>query len=150
MTTIDDDSTGYMQEFDDESNAVPEPIVSTVDVRVIDTLTQRVAPQYAGCMTYPIAQNGAAGPTGMQQVTQLLQRRVHRYKAQFQITLGAATSIVFNSKPDPLTATPPQGFSVGVGQTLPEWESQQPLYATAIGGANASVAVMDQAYGEQG
>ena len=145
----DTDPAGYMQEFD-EVEPVPEPILSTVDVRIVDTLTQRVAPQFASCTTFPIAQNGAAGPTGQQQVTQLLQRRLHRFKAKFQFTLGTATSLVFNSKPDPLTAVPPQGLILIAGQVMPDWESQQPLYATAIGGGNATVSVVDEAYGEQG
>lgn len=58
----------------------------------------------------------------------------------------AATSIVYNSRPDSLTGPNPQG---GVITTFPfqiEWENQQPLYACAVGGGPVSAIVQDEQY----
>jgi hypothetical protein len=68
------------------------------------------------------------------------------------ITLSVNTTtgstIVFNSKLDPLTNPTPTGFNISSTGPLPDWESQQPLYAIAIGGT-AVVSVIDESYGER-
>jgi len=62
---------------------------------------------------------------------------------------SALGSIVINSRLDPLQGANPQGATYGVaGQQFLTWESQQPVYAVAIGG-NAIVSVLDEAYAER-
>jgi hypothetical protein len=57
-------------------------------------------------------------------------------------------TIMLNSKLDPLQGASPQGFTVAVTGSLPDWETQQPLYAIGIGGTGA-ISVWDEAYAER-
>jgi len=91
-----------------------------------------------------------AGQSGTGQPAQLLTRRIRRRKAKILVcVMGGATSIVFNSKLDPLTNPLPQGFTVTTPTSLPfllpEWENQQPLYAIGVGGT-PTISVIDEAY----
>jgi hypothetical protein len=57
-------------------------------------------------------------------------------------------AIIVNSKLDPLQGASPQGATYSnLGQFL-TWESQQPVYAIALGGV-AIVSVLDEAYAER-
>jgi len=59
---------------------------------------------------------------------------------------GGATGIMFASRQDFLAnANNPQGFLVTSAPKDFKWESQQPLYAAAIGGGPITVSVIDQA-----
>lgn len=60
-------------------------------------------------------------------------------------TTGGASSVVFNSRLDALTI--PQGLTYSAVGNLPDWESQQPLYAIAVGGS-VTIAVLDESYAE--
>jgi hypothetical protein len=113
-------------------------------------VTQRNAPEYGACMTWPVGQAGTAP-----QATQVLQRRIKRFKAKLSVTaVSGATAIVINSKADALNGNPgnPQGatyfVAAGANFNLPDWESQQPLYAIAIGGT-LNLTVIDEAYAER-
>lgn len=133
-------STGYVEDEPQvyEGNAyVAEPIP-------VKEMTESAAPEYGACMTWPIPQTTAGTPV------QILTRRLRRHKAKLIVTaLGGATSVVFNSVIDRLQGATPQGFTVSVVGFLPDWESQQPLYAIAIGGGPASISVLDETYAER-
>jgi len=118
----------------------------TLPVKIVDSEAERVSPEFASFITWTVPQAGTG--SGVYPYIQILQRRIHRYKAKFNVNLGAATALVFNSKPDQLTLPTPVGFTVSAGESMPDYDSQQPLYVTAIGGANATLSVMDEAYGE--
>lgn len=63
-------------------------------------------------------------------------------------TIGSG-SIVINSKLDPLQGASPQGATYSVLNTqFLEWDSQQPIYAIAIGGI-ATISVVDEAYADR-
>jgi hypothetical protein len=132
-------SEGYMQdepqEYDGESYlGEPIPVVS---------LDEQAAPEYSGCMTWTVPQAGIGTPV------QILQRRIRRYEAKLILTtLTGATGVVLNSKLDPLQGASPQGATLVATGNLPGWESQQPLYAIAIGGT-AVIACWDEAYAER-
>lgn len=131
------------QDWDEEG--IEEQQVNAIPVHVVATDSERVAPQYASCMTYPIPQAGTANGT-LPCYTQILPRRQNRYKAKFQVVLDSgATAVIVNSNEAPLTNPTPQG---GTFTILPEWESEQPLYAVAIGGT-ATISVIDETYGQQ-
>jgi hypothetical protein len=100
--------------------------------------TVRRPPEFGSCMTWAVPQVGIGTPV------QILQRQAGRFKAKLIVT-NAGTSIVFNSKLDPLQGANPQGFTVTAIGALPDWESQQPLYAIATG-AGGSVSVWDETY----
>jgi hypothetical protein len=108
------------------------------------SLTEESAPEFGSCMTWSIPQNTAGLPV------QMLNRRTRRAQAKLFITaMGGATSVVLNSKLDPLQGANPQGaIFLAVGR-LPDWETQQPLYAIAIGGGPVTIAVFDDSYAER-
>ena len=63
--------------------------------------------------------------------------------------LTQSATIIVNSNPNALSGSNPQGFTVPGGFTSGlEWNSQQPLYAIAIGIAS-SVSVIDESYAER-
>jgi hypothetical protein len=112
----------------------PIPVVS---------VTENFCAEFGACMTWPVGQAGVAPPT------QILTRRTRRSQAKITITaLSGATSVVFNSKLDPLTNPTPTGATYLAAGRLPDWESQQPLYAIAIGGT-ATVVIQDETYAER-
>lgn len=58
-------------------------------------------------------------------------------------------TVVVNSKIDPLQGANPQGATyAAAGTQFLEWDTQQPLYAIAIGGA-AVISSVDEAFGER-
>lgn len=113
-------------------------------VPVIDLATRRT-PEKVSCMTWPIPQSTVGTPV------QILQRRLRRYKAKITIVSvnPVTTTVLFNSKLDPLQGSNPQGatYSPGtiVDSFLPDWETEQPCYCIAVGGT-AVVTVQDEAY----
>src|SRR5215472_3788435 len=109
-------------------------------VPVVD-ISERHTPELSSCMTWSIPQNTTGQPV------QILQRTIKRFKAKITITaLGGATSVVFSQTLPNIQAIPPVGCAYTAVGTLPDWESQQPLYVTAVGGGPASVAVQDERY----
>jgi len=131
---------GYIE---DEPQVYEGAAYAAEPIRVVE-VSQRAAPEYGACMTWPIPQTTAGTPV------QILTRRLRRHKAKLTITaLGGATSVVFNSVIDRLQGATPQGFTAIVVGNLPDWESQQPLYAIAIGGGPASISVLDETYAER-
>lgn len=144
----------YISEDSDEwdEEALPDQQVNAVPVHVVATETELVAPQFGNFMTWVIPQFGAS--QGSQPVyVQILQKRQNRFKAKFAFALGSATSIAIATDPSklPTSATPTTGsyFLLTAGMTMPDWDSERPLYALAIGGANATISVMDESYGQQ-
>lgn len=57
----------------------------------------------------------------------------------------ATSPVYLNSKPDPLSNNPPQGFIMPPGQFM-DWESQQPVYAICVGNNAQVVSVQDLTY----
>jgi hypothetical protein len=60
------------------------------------------------------------------------------------LELTQTTTILINSKPDPLTLSVPQGVTLPNSFEI-DWESQQPCYAISLGGS-ASLSVIDESY----
>ena len=105
--------------------------------------TNNAAPEYGACMTWTIPQAGTGQPI------QILTRRLRRFKAKLIVTtLSGATSVVFNSVIDRVQGAVPQGLTVTAVGFLPDWESQQPLYAIAIGGT-ATITILDESYADR-
>jgi hypothetical protein len=131
---------GYIE---DEPQVYEGNSYAAEPVRVTE-VSERAAPEYGATMTWLIPQTTAGTPV------QILTRRLRRHKAKLIITgLGGATSVVFSSVIDRLQGATPQGFTVNVVGALPDWESQQPLYAIAVGGGPASISIIDESYAER-
>jgi hypothetical protein len=131
---------GYVE---DEPQIYEGNAYAAEPVRVTE-VSERAAPEYGSCMTWPIPQTTTGTPV------LILNRRLRRHKAKLNITaLGGATSVVFNSVIDRLQGATPQGYTISVVGVLPDWESQQPLYAIAVGGGPASISVIDESYAER-
>jgi hypothetical protein len=134
----------------DDEEANYDQQVNAVAVKVVATNSERVAPQFANLQTWTIQQLGVA--QGSQPpYTQILQKRQGRYKAKFSVALGTATAIWLATDPNKLTGTAvPTGFLITAsGNSIPDYDSERPLYAIAVGGANATISVMDESYGQQ-
>ena len=118
-------------------------------IPVIDQ-SERHTPELASCMTWSIPATG-----GTNQPVQILQRTQHRFKAKITIAnLNGASSVLFSQTLAALQGTIasiPAGVATyqAIG-SIPEWESQQPLYCIAIGGAGAIVSVIDERYLSEG
>lgn len=123
------------QEYTGESWAgAPIPVV---------TVGERVAPNYGSCMTWLIPQAGVGQPV------QILTRRLRRHKAKLiLVSLTGATQVIFNAVIDRVQGITPQGFTMIAAGPMPDWESQQPLYAIAIGGT-ALISLWDESYAER-
>jgi hypothetical protein len=132
--------TGYIEEGAQvyEGAAVLEQPIPVVSI------TENYAPEYGSCMTWSIPQTTAGTPV------QILTRRTRRAQAKLFITaMGGATSVVLNSRIDPLQGATPQGATFIAAGRLPDWENQQPLYAIAVGGGPVSITVFDDTYAER-
>jgi hypothetical protein len=135
---VHEEYTGGLPLVYTAGGAQPIEAVPVVDV------SERRTPETVSCMTWLVPQVGVGQPV------QILQRRIHRFKAKITIaSWGTATSIVFNSRLDPVQGASPQGatYAGTTMQFLPDWESQKPCYAIAIGGGPVQVTVQDEAYG---
>jgi hypothetical protein len=133
---------GYIQ---DEPQEYPGATHLEQPIPVV-SLTENLAPEYGACMTWSVPQAGV----GTNQPVQLLTRRIRRSQAKLFITaLGGATSVVLNSKLDPLQGLTPQGAVFLTIGRLPDWENQQPLWAIALGGGPVTIAVFDDSYAER-
>jgi hypothetical protein len=100
----------------------------------------RAPPEFGSCMTWVIPQVGQGQPV------QILQRQPQRFKAKW-IVAGPAgnVGVVLNSKLDPLQGASPQGITITVQGSQPDWESQQPLYAIATT-AGVTISIWDETY----
>lgn len=119
-----------------------------IPVRIMSSETQREAPEFCGWGTVTIGQAGTV--TNPPYCTSILNRRIRRFKAKFgPVAFGTGcTAVIFNNKPDPLTnPTNPSGWIMtATGQTLPDYDAEQPLYAIALGGV-ATMSYFDESYG---
>ena len=133
-------SDGYLE---DEPQIYEGAAAEMEPIPVVE-MSETVAPEYGACMTWTV------GPAATSTPTQIFQRRIRRHKGKLVITsLSGATAIVVNSNRDALTQPTPVGASFVATGSLPDWESQQPLYAVAIGGTGATIACWDEAYAER-
>jgi hypothetical protein len=105
--------------------------------------TDNAAPEYGGCLTWVVPQAGVGTPIP------IFNRRLRRFKGKLSVVaLGGATSVVFNSVIDRLQGATPQGYTVLAVGALPDWESQQPLYAIGVGGT-PTVSCIDESYADR-
>jgi hypothetical protein len=117
-----------------------------VHVKVVDTASERVAPEFTGMATWVVQQAGSGNPT------QLLQRNYHRYKAKMVWTIPASTTVWLDNKPDSLSnPVPPATKASFTGPlaswVMPEYDGQQSLYAVFTGTGPVTVTVIDESYG---
>jgi hypothetical protein len=117
-----------------------------VHVKVVDAQTQRDAPEFTGWDTWTIVQAGS-GPA-----TQLCQHRYHRYKAKIIWNIPATTTVWLDNKPDAITnpvppATKAQLTGPLTNWVMPDYDGQQPLYATFTGTGPVTAMVIDESYG---
>jgi hypothetical protein len=113
----------------------PIPVVS---------LTENYAPEFGGCMTWPLPVQGTNPPI------QILSRRTRRHKGKIEINFTVPGTVILNSRLDALSNG--QGYVVAVPvaglYSFHDWESQQPLYAVAsVAGITAMV--LDESYAER-
>src|SRR5215831_3929241 len=102
--------TGYIQ---DEPQVYEGAAAEQQPIPVV-SITENYAPEYGACMTWSVPQTTAGTPV------QLLTRRTRRAQAKLFITaLGGATSVVLNSKLDPLQGASPQGMAFSAVGRLP-------------------------------
>lgn len=136
------------QERADQDNTMPvqgETPEHPVHVKVTDTQSQRVAPEYTAWQTMSVVQAG----TGV--ATQICPHRYHRYKAKMMWTIPASTVVYLDNKPDALSGpTPPPSVAQLTGPItawMPDYDGQQALYAVYTGTGPVAVTVMDESYG---
>lgn len=142
---------GAQDQYVPEEEAFQEEV--GIPVRVIDKPHERESPEFVGWYTVQIGQAGQV--SGWPYCTQILQRRLRRYKAKFgPVQFGTGcTAVIFASKPDGLsnpniTAAFFNGWVVNAsGQILPDYDGEKPVYAIAIGGV-ATISLFDESYGD--
>lgn len=116
-------------------------------VSVVATETENVAPEFAGWQTWLPILAGSGNPT------QLLQRRIKRFKAYMIFTIPASTTVYLNHRPDELSNPVPPSTTAQLTGPLtayvfPNYEAQLPVYAVYTGTGPVSVLVLDESYGE--
>jgi hypothetical protein len=115
-----------------------------IHVKVVDTQSQSVAPEFAALAT---VQPVAAG----QVPTQLIPHRYHRYKTKFTWTIPTGFTVWIATKPDSISSPtpPPTVYQLAPGQNQPDYDGQQPLYAVYTGNGTGlpQVSIMDESYG---
>jgi len=117
-----------------------------VHVKVVDVASQRVAPEFTGWDTWTIVQAGTGPPT------QLCQHRYHRYKAKIIWNIPAATTVWLDNTPNGISnpvppATKAQLTGPLTAWVMPDYDGQQPLYATWTGTGPVTAVVIDESYG---
>lgn len=129
------------EEYEEAMTEQLQPLV--VPVRVVESESKRVPPEFAGMMTWPVPQ--APSYVG------IVQRSYERYKAKFIVNFPGAGTLYMNTKIDPLTNPTPQGFSLtvaaGGNASLPDYDCQQALYVCGSI-AGITIAVMDERFGK--
>ena len=113
-----------------------------VPVRVIHSEEERVSPEFAGMMIWPVPQSPG--------YVQVATRCRTRYKLKWWINFPGAGTVTINTKIDPLTNPGPQGAQIAATAAgvvpLPEYDAQQPVYVTAsITGV--TISTIDERYG---
>lgn len=116
-------------------------------VSVVATETENVAPEFAGWATWLPILAGSGNPT------QLLQRRIKRFKAYMIFTIPANTTLYLANTPNPLANPVPPSTTASLtgpltGYVFPNYEAQQPVYAVYTGTGPVSALVLDESYGE--
>jgi hypothetical protein len=107
-----------MTDFIDEAESVLEdtglPVRSrALPVHIVSSESERVSPEFCGTMTWPVPQANTG--TGLQASTQIVTRRIFRYKAKLLVIPGTGcTAIVLNNIADRLTLPTPQGYTAPV------------------------------------
>jgi hypothetical protein len=135
-------------DFDGEGEAFESEMTSqlapeVVPVRVIETLTENVPPEFAGMMTWNIPQSPG--------YIQVAGRSYERYKLKWWINFPGAGTVTLNTKIDPLTNPYPQGAAITAAAAgmvpIPEYDAQQPVYATASI-AGVTISTVDERFGK--
>jgi hypothetical protein len=112
-----------------EQNATPW-FPEAIPVRVVATETETVSPESASWMSYQIAGLAAITGIGGLRPTQICTHKYHRYKAKFLWTIpNNVTVYLANNETALMSNALGFAFSLVSGQVLPDYDSQQPLYA---------------------
>ena len=141
--------------YEDEEGAYQEQVqgpdewshIHPIPVRIVRTETLKVAPAFSSWTTYTITP-AIAGV--VPQPVMICPHRYHREKAKFLVTFAAASSskLYLARTQDYLSsAAVANAFVVSLGQFIPEYEGQQPIWAIVIGPDPVIVSVLDQGYG---
>jgi len=112
----------------------------------VTNMSERRTPELASTMTWAIPQAGVGLPV------QILQRTVHRFKAKLTINSLSGGGMVFSNVIDRLQGASVQGATYSPTAfpfSLPDWESQQPLYAICTTGTG-TVSVQDERFLQAG
>ena len=130
-----------------------------ISVKVVASETESVAPEFASCMTYPIPYGLTNQGQNNMSYVQIVPRNYHRSRSKMTLQQNSAVNysvLVINTNADALTGPNPQGWTLVMSAfmtfSLPDYDGQQPLYATVApysnAGAIVTVSVIDQLYGK--
>lgn len=107
-------------------------------------MQENAAPEFGSCMTWVVPVQGVGQPL------QIAQRRVKRSECKIQFNFTQPGTIIVNSKLEGVANGQGYVFTTPVAGlfTMPDWESQQPIYAIAsVTGITALV--LDESYGDR-
>lgn len=124
-------------EYDWDEEAAEETPPGLFRSSVVETNTEVQAPEFCSWTSFNVPLFPA--------YVQVLQRRYHRYKAKFAVTVPATTILLISNDQSKLNSA--TSFQLVAGQTLPDYDAQQPVYMSFTGTGPVVVSVMDEAYG---
>lgn len=133
---------GWEDADQSQDQGAPTWFPEAIPVKITETLTENVAPEATSWLTFPIALAPNAAGTGTQQPTQLCPHRYHRYKAKFICNIPGGVTVYLSRVIDYLmSGALANQFTLTTGQTLPDYDGQQAVYAVYVAIAIAQPAV---------
>jgi hypothetical protein len=122
--------------------------IQPIPVRVMFNETEVLAPAFSSWTSFVIQPFGSGQAV---RPTRICPHRYHREKAKFLVTFAAAsTSKLYLARTEDYLSSlsVANAFLVTLGQNIPEYEGQQPVYAIVVGPDPITVSVLDQGHGE--
>jgi hypothetical protein len=112
-----------------------------VPVEIVNTVSKNLAPDSTAWNTFPIPQ----APNSVQ----ICPHRYQRYKAKFNVTIAANTTLLLAKTQDALSTGSSVLWSMtstSVPGTIPDYDGMQALYAAFTGTGPVTIAVMDEGF----
>jgi hypothetical protein len=129
---------GWENADDAQDQGAPTWFPQPIPVKIVEALTENVAPESTSWLVFPIAAAPQLSGGGSNQPTQLCPHRYHRYKAKFVCNIPGGYTVYVSRVVDYLmSGALANQFQLINGQNLPDYDGQQALYAVY---ANTGVA----------
>jgi hypothetical protein len=139
--------SGWEHDTQETDQGAEEWFPRAIPVEIKHSETENIAPGSASWMSYPIVSAAQITGGGGLRPTQVCTHKYHRYKAKFTVTIPAATLVYVSNNENSLMSNALGVTAVyGPGQSIPDYDAQQPVYMVFTGTGPVSITVLDESY----